>query len=105
MVSFPFGPADVQSPAAAATVAVTLTNYTTIIKLPATGGCTLNATLDAKMQPGAIVLVEYTATDVGVLTFGTGFTSATVTGVANKTITRALVYDGTSFVATNAQIN
>jgi hypothetical protein len=97
-ISYPFGPADLQQPAYAATLAVTIDNQVTILD-PAilTGNMTINLTLDQGIRAGALLLCELTATATEVTTFGTGFTSPTLTGVAGKTKVMGFIYDGTSF--------
>lgn len=97
-VSFPFGHADLQQPAYAATLAVTINEIFTIID-PAilTGAMTINLTLGVEPRVGALIMVQLTATATEVTTFGTGFTAPTVTGVAGKTKCQLFVYDGTSF--------
>lgn len=97
-IKHPFGAADLQQPAYAATLAVTITNNFTILD-PAilTGNMTINLTIDSEVDAGAILLCELTTTATEVTTFGTGFTSPTLTGVAGKTKVMAFYYDGTSF--------
>lgn len=102
-VSYPFGPADLQQPAYAATLAVTIENQFTILD-PAilTGNMTINLTLDQGVRKGAVLLCEITTTATEVTTFGTGFTSPTLTGVAGKTKVMQFIYDGTTFKPTAA---
>lgn len=97
-ISWPFGNADLQQPAYAATLAVTITDQFTVLD-PAilTGNMTINLTLDQGIRAGAIIFAEITATGTEVTTFGTGFSSPTLTGVAGKTKCMWFVYDGTSF--------
>lgn len=97
-VSWPFGEADLQQPAYAATLAVTITNQLTILD-PAilTGNMTINLTLEQTVRKGAMLLCELTTTATEVTTFGTGFTSPTLTGVAGKTKIMMFMYDGTTF--------
>lgn len=106
---FPFGPATVQDVAAAASVALTITNggltYARLGSL--TAATTITATVQADTPQGAELIVELpcgaTARDT---TFGTGFTGAVVTGVANKTKVAVFKYIGTSFVQVSVnQIN
>lgn len=97
-ISYPFGPADVQAPAYAATLAVTITNRMTIFD-PAilTGNLTINLTIDPEVKAGAELFCEITATGTEVTTFGTGFTAPTVTGVAGKTKCIEFRYDGVTY--------
>ena len=102
-VSYPFGNADLQQPAYATPLAVTIDNQFTILD-PAilTGVMTINLTLDQGVKKGAILICEITTTATEVTTFGTGFTSPTLTGVAGKTKVMQFVYDGTTFKPTAA---
>lgn len=97
-INWPFGPADLQQPAYAATLAVTITSNVTILD-PAilTGNMTINLTIDSEVQRGAILQCQLTTTATEVTTFGTGFSSPTLTGVAGKTKVMTFMYDGTSF--------
>lgn len=101
IISYPFGAADLQQPAYAATLAVTITNQFTILD-PAilTGNMTINLTLDQGVRRGAQLFCEITAIGTEVTTFGTGMTAPTVTGVAGKTKCVMFVYDGTTFKPT-----
>lgn len=98
---FPFGPADVQDIAAAANIAITVSNggltYARLTSL--TANTTLTVTVPVDCPQGAELVVELpcgaTARDT---TFGLGFTGAVVTGVANKTKVATFKYIGTSFV-------
>jgi hypothetical protein len=98
---WPFAKADVQTPAFAATLAVTIADTKTILN-PAilTGAMTINLTIDSEVQAGAelVCIIKTTATEV--TTFGTGFTAPTVTGVAGKNKVCNFVYDGTTFKPT-----
>lgn len=97
-INWPFGAADLQQPAFAATLAVTITsNYTILDPAILTGAMTINLTIDSEVKKGAILIAEITATATEVTTFGTGFTSPTLTGVAGKTKVMAFFYDGTTF--------
>lgn len=97
-ISYPFGDADLQQPAYAATLEVTITNQVTILD-PAilTGNMTINLTINQGIKAGALILCELTTTATEVTTFGTGFSSPTLTGVAGKTKCMMFMYDGTSF--------
>lgn len=107
-VRFPFGEADLKALAYAATQAVTIDNAMTILSFAIlTGACTVNLTIDSEVPIGSTLQVVVPATATEVLTFGTGFTATTITGVAGKTKTQGFVYDGTTFkpVGTAVQIN
>lgn len=97
-ISHPFADADLQQPAYAATLAVTIKNQYTILD-PAilTGNMTCNLTIDAGIRKGAMLFLEITTTATETFTPGTGFTAPAFNGVAGKTKCQTLVYDGTSF--------
>lgn len=100
---FPFGPANVQDIAAAASVNITITDGgLTYARLSAlTAATTLTVTAPVDCPQGAELIVELpcgaTARDT---TFSTGFTGAVVVGVINKTKVATFKYIGTSFVQT-----
>lgn len=105
-IQYPFGNADVQSPAYAATLAVTITDQLTILS-PATltGALTVNLTIATGVRTGARLLcVLLSDTTARTTTFGTGFTSGTLAGVISKTKTIEFVYDGTTFKPTSAGV-
>lgn len=104
-ISHPFGPADVQSLAYAATIAATITNAKTILNVAQmTGAATLNLTIDPDLQAGAELLVKCqsdgTARD---LTPGTGMTGTAIAGAISKTKYASYVYDGSTFVHVGTQ--
>lgn len=106
VVEYPWGVADVQTPAYAATIAATISNQMTIIN-PATltGALTLNLTLDQGVKAGArILFIALSDTTARTTTFGTGFTSPTLAGVISKTKAIEFVYDGTTFKATSVGV-
>jgi len=100
---YPFGNADHQRPAYAATITAVIANSKTIIE-PAilTGALTLNVTPDPEQMEGDEIIVKIKATGTEVTTFGTGIDAATITGVAGKTKTQTFIYDGTTFIASGA---
>ena len=105
-VSYPFGNADVQTPAYAATIGATITDRMTIIK-PAvlTGALTLNLTIDQGILAGArLLLVALSDGTARTVTFGTGFTSPVLAGVISKTKAIEFVYDGVSYKPTSAGV-
>src|SRR5690349_17231842 len=95
---WPFAKADLQTPAYAATRAVTIADTKTYLN-PAilTGNMTINLTIDSEVQVGAELICQIKTTGTEVTTFGTGFTAPTVTGVAGKNKVCQFVYDGTTF--------
>ena len=58
---------------------------------------TINLTIDSEVPVGAELITQTTTTATEVTTFGTGFTSPTLTGVAGKTFQTLFVYDGVTF--------
>jgi len=105
-IKYPFGAADNQTPAYAATLAVTITNAVTFLT-PAvmTGALTVNLTIDANVKAGARLIGRFLSdTTARTVTFGTGFTSPTLAGVISKTKEIEFVYDGVSFKPTSAGV-
>jgi hypothetical protein len=101
-IKYPFGAADVQAMTATGTQAITITNSLTMIDghtTTATGNRTLNLSIDSELPIGAIIHVSHKTAATQTLTFGTGITSATITGVTGKTHTQSFIYNGTAFVA------
>jgi hypothetical protein len=106
---WPFAAADTQTPAYAATLAVSINNQLTILE-PATltGAMTINLTLDAGLKAGAIILLKHTSDGTArTTTFGTGFSAPAQVGVISKTFTQSFMYDGSAFLPMGAalQIN
>lgn len=100
IVSAPFGAPEIQVPAYAATLAITITNQITFIQ-PATltGALTVNLTIDAKVQAGAEIHFKLTSDGTArTTTYGTGMTSLALAGVISKTLVQTFVYDGTTFL-------
>lgn len=103
---YPWGEADVQTPAYAATIAVTVKNSMTILNFAQlTGDATLNLTIDAELPVGAILQAKVPAqTDGFDLTLGTGIDGPAIVGVTGKTKTQGFIYDGTSFKPTGTAV-
>jgi hypothetical protein len=99
-IMWPLGEADLSTPAYAATIAVTISNMLTILKLAIlTGNATLDLTIDSQVRKGAIVVIEVPATaNAQNLTLGAGIDGPVIVGVAGKTNAQSFVYDGTKFV-------
>ncbi len=99
-VSWPFGKADVQTKAYAATIAVTVKNRFTIVVFDTlTGDATLNVTAHAQCEEGHILVLQVPAqTDGFDLTLGTGIDAPAIVGVTGKTKTQAFVYNGSIFI-------
>jgi bifunctional DNase/RNase len=107
VISYPFGAADVQSKAYAATIAATIANQKTIVVIAElTGAVTLNATLSAELKAGAelVVVVDTDATP-RTLTLGTGFEAQAIAIELEKmTPTRPLTHDLFKQLASNFEI-
>jgi hypothetical protein len=102
VIQYPFGAADLQTLAYAATQAVTISNESTILKFDIlTGDTTLNLTIGAQIRKGAQLLLVVPATNnADDITLGTGIDGANIVGVAGKTKTQGFIYDGTSYKPT-----
>src|SRR5260221_2266420 len=84
VVGAPFGLPDVQAPAYAATLAVTITNQITFLSTAAamTGAMTLNLTIDSQVKKGATLIVSLLSDATArTLTFGTWMAMGTMAGV------------------------
>ena len=106
-VKHPFGNLETIALTATGVQAVTISEAVTQIdgvSTVATGNRTINLTIASDIDAGAIIYVSSKTTATELLTFGTGITSAVITGVAGKTINQAFMYNGTAFVATGAII-
>lgn len=90
-INYPWGAADVQSLAYAATQAVTIVNQMTILVFAIlTGDTTLNITLTPGVTDGARLLAIVPATNnADDLTLGTAIDGPVIVGVAGKTKTQA----------------
>ncbi len=98
LIKAPFGAASVQTPAYAATIAVTITNQLTVIK-PAvlTGALLLNLTVDPQVTVGAELILELTSDGTARdTTLGTLIDGPVITGTISKTKSQAfyLASDG-----------
>ncbi len=90
----------------ASVMPATITLQNTILDLGTlTAAGTLNLTIDAGVQIGALLVVkaksDTTARDV---TLGTGMTGPVFAGTISKTKNVSLMYDGTTFVAMSAAV-
>lgn len=105
-VKYPFGAADTLTIAATGTTAATITNQVTYVSdLPTlTGNATLDLTVDSEVIAGAMIHLKVKTTATETFTFGTGCDAPVVTGVAGKTWTQSLWYDGTTFLPCGAKI-
>ena len=99
-VKYPFGKAEVQSIAPAATIAVTVSDQLSYVKINAvlTAATTINIT-PSGVANGAQLFVEIPCTTAYDVTFGSTFvTSAGVTGTANKTKVASFIYVNGKYV-------
>jgi hypothetical protein len=101
-IKSPFGASDSQTPAYAATLAVSIENDKTIITPGTlTGNLAMNLTIDSEVGAGAEIIVILTADGTN-RTFnpGTGFSSGapTITIPLSTTVTANYIYSGTEFV-------
>lgn len=106
VVNFPFGAIDTQSPAYAATLAVTIKNQGTIL-IPGTmtGAMTINLTINADINAGARLSIQLTSDGTArTVTFGTGFTAVALAGTISKTNKIEFEYDGTTFKQSGAAV-
>jgi len=104
-IQWPFGDADLQTPAYAAALAVSIDNRKTVLA-PAilTGNCTLNLTIASGLRVGAELILKVKATGSETLTPGTGMQGPAIAGTAGKTKVVPYQFDGTSFVAIAAAV-
>lgn len=102
-IKYPFGNANTSLALTATGVqALTITSNLTIIDgvtVEATGNRTINLTIDSEVEAGAIIVVQSKTNGTETTIFGTGITSATITGVTGKTHNQSFIYNGTAFVA------
>lgn len=101
MINYPFGEAEVLELSATGAQALEINNALTIVDgvtTEATGNRTLNLTINDELKAGAKLLVKSKTNGTETTIFGTGITSATITGVTGKTKTQGFVYDGSAFL-------
>lgn len=97
---------DHQTPAYAATLAVTVKEDLTILE-PATlgGALTVNLTIDALVMKGAkLQLIVTSDASARAITPGTGFLAPAFNTVSGKKHSQLYIYNGTAFVAAGPQI-
>lgn len=109
-VKWPFGAADSLAMTATGDQEFTIDNNLTFINgvtVQATGNRTLKLTAAQGLEAGARVVIHSKTNGTETLSFSTGCTAPTITGVAGKTFGVELVYNGTSFmgVATARQLD
>lgn len=102
---WPFGEADVQSLADAATMEANITNRFTILNIDemAANG-TLNLDINEGLPAGSILLVKAKSDGTARnLTPGTGMTGTAISGTISKTKYIQFVYDGSTFIHVSTQ--
>lgn len=99
-IKYPFGAADLQTPAYAATINCTVWNTKTIIK-PAqlTGNANLQLTPDEELMIGSEVSVQVTADGTNrTLALGSNLLGLSIAVNAGKTVAANFEWDGVKFV-------
>ncbi len=109
-IRHPFGVAEVAVLSVSGAQALTIEDDQTIVDgvtNSASGNRTLNLTIDPELKAGARLFLKAKTDGTETTIFGTGITSATITGVAGKTKTQEFVFDGSAFlpVGTAQQID
>ena len=105
IVVAPFGAIDSQAPAYAATLAATISNQSTQLKVSVTGNMTINLTLSSELRTGAVLFLEIISdASIRTITMGTGMLGANLVTVASKTHTQTFRFDGTNFIADGASV-
>lgn len=104
---FPFGAADIKA-VTGVVMNVHIDNTFTIVQVAGAiaSNSTMNFTFAEDLKIGSIVVVTLSTTATETLTFGTGATAKVLTGVAGKTFTNMLIFDGTQLLGiSNQQID
>jgi len=107
IIRYPFGLATKVALTATGAQAIIIDNDLTIVDgvtTQATGNRTINLTIPTDIEAGARILVKSKTNATETTIFGTGCIAPTIVGVAGKTKTVELVYDGTNFVATGTAV-
>jgi hypothetical protein len=109
-VQWPFGSVSTSTLAATGSTTVTINNKLTIIDgatTQLTGNATIVLSVPSTIKAGAQIFLKVATTGTTTVTFSTGITCPTLTGVAGKTFCVLLLSDGTNFLPTAApyQIN
>jgi hypothetical protein len=104
-IRYPFGEAEVLTPDSAATIAITVSNPKTIVKIDLGHAATVNVTPDPELEVGAeLVFVLKSDGTARNVTYGTNITGPVTTGTIDKTKLATFIYDGTAFLASAAII-
>lgn len=107
-VKFPFGAPNELTLSASGDQDLTIVDMLTIVDgstTVSTADRTINITLDDDLEVGAKLFMKFTFTSTETVIFGDNITGTTITGVADKTITRTATYDGSVFMIDNEQID
>lgn len=107
IVKWPFGEASTATLTATGAQAISIVNEMTIINgaaVQATGNRTINLAIGSEVGIGAMIVAKFKSNAVETETFGTGCTAPVMTGVAGKTKVVTLIYDGTTFIQTGAEV-
>jgi hypothetical protein len=106
VVKWPFGADAVHALSATGAQAITINTQFAIIDgvtVQATAHRTINLTIGANLQRGAILLVQSKTAATEDTVFGTNITGSKLVGVAGKTINKTFIYNGTAFVSAGLQ--
>lgn len=104
-IGFPFGPADVLSPAYAVALPIPVSNPMTIIKTSLTGAQTINLAISKDLPAGSIIQLQAGSDGTArATTFGTGFLAPVLAGVINKILVQTFIYDGVQFTPFGASL-
>jgi hypothetical protein len=106
VVDFPFGNADVQSFAPAASVNLVVRNMYTRFNASAAmaAGMTVNMAIEGQIRVGARVILRAASDGTArTITPGTGCVGTAQAGVISKTFELEFEYNGTAFVLLNAR--
>lgn len=104
---YPFGPADHQTVAPTATVALTIQNDKTILDFTTALGAamTINLTIDSEVKKGATLTVKALSDGTARnITCGTGMTGPGLAGTISKTKSAHFEYNGTAFIQMGAAL-
>ena len=105
-IKSPFGAGTEVTMTATGAQAFTINDEFTLVDgvtVEATAARTLNLTLNSELAAGARLLVISKTNATETLTFGTGITSAVITGVTGKTMSQAFTFNGTAFMPDGAK--
>lgn len=95
-----------QTPDASATLAVNIKQMVNTVEVgEMAANMTVNLTVAGQVTPGASLIMKLKSDGTGRdVTFGTGFLSPVLSGVADKTKYASFIYDGTQFVPTGTPV-